>query len=86
MPKPFSIPVYKTAAFIRLLLPFLVGILLQWYLQLPLPVIVMAIIGFAAANLLFYFLPLALRFKLQVPQGILINLLLLTFGLIITWQ
>jgi competence protein ComEC len=86
MLKPFSIPVYKTAPFIRLLLPFLVGILLQWYLQIPLPIIAMAVIGFGAANLLFYFLPLALRFKLQMPQGILINLLLITFGLLITWQ
>jgi len=86
MPNPFSIPVYKTAPFIRLLLPFVAGIILQWYLQISSPVIVMAAIGFGAANLLFYFLPLALRFKLQSVQGFLINLLLLTLGLLITWQ
>ncbi len=86
MPTPFSIPVYKTAPFIRLLIPFVAGIILQWYLQFSVQVVVMAAIGFGAANLLFYFLPLALRFKLQALQGVLINLLLLTFGLLITWQ
>ena len=86
MPKPLSIPVYKTAPFIRLLLPFAAGIILQWYVQIPLPVIIMAVISFGAANTLFYFLPLAMRFKLQQVQGIFINLLLLTFGVLITWQ
>ena len=86
MPQPFSIPIYKTAPFIRLLLPFAAGIILQWYIQIQLSVIIMAAIGFGAANLLYYFLPLAVRFKLQLLQGILINLLLLTFGLLITWQ
>ncbi|GAB2830238.1 ComEC/Rec2 family competence protein [Ferruginibacter profundus] len=86
MPQPFSIPVYKTAPFIRLLLPFIAGIVLQWYVQIDFPIIVMAIIGFGIAVMLFYFLPLAVKFNLQALQGILINLLLLSFGLVITWQ
>ncbi|MGG9964730.1 ComEC/Rec2 family competence protein [Ferruginibacter sp. SUN106] len=86
MPQPFSIPVYKTAPFIRLLLPFIAGIILQWYIQIDFPIIVTAIIGFGIATKLFYFLPLAVRFKLQAVQGVLINLLLLSFGLVVTWQ
>ncbi|NOT91671.1 ComEC/Rec2 family competence protein [Ferruginibacter sp.] len=86
MSQPFSLHVYKAAPFIRLLLPLVAGIIVQWYLQINLPLVVMAAIGFGAANLLFYFLPLAVRFKLQTLQGVLINLLLLTFGLLITWQ
>ena len=86
MPKPFTIPVYKTAPFIRLLLPFVTGIILQWYLQIKLPVIIMAVIGFGGANFFFYFLPLAMRFKLRLLQGVLITLLLIIFGLLITWQ
>ncbi len=86
MPKSFSIPVYKTAPFIRLLLPFAAGIIFQWYLQFPLIVIVIAAVGFGMANGLYYLLPLAVRFKLQPLQGALINLLLLTFGVLVTWQ
>jgi len=80
------IPIYKTAPFIRLLLPFAGGIVLQWQLQIVLPVIILALVGFAIANGLFYLLPLVLRFKLQFLQAVLINILLLAFGWFITWQ
>jgi len=86
MLRPYTIPVYKTAPFIRLLLPFIAGIIVQWYLQIALPVIITAAISFTMAYLLFYLLPLSLRFKLLALQGTLINLLLVTFGLFITWQ
>jgi len=46
----------------------------------------MATVSFGIAVLLFIFLPLAVRFKLQTVQGVLINLSLLSFGLLITWQ
>jgi competence protein ComEC len=82
----FVIPVWKEAPFIRLLLPFATGIIGQWYLQISLPLIVMAAISFAAANMAFIFLPLSVKFKLQSLQGILINLLLVIFGLLISWQ
>jgi competence protein ComEC len=84
--QPYHIPVYKTAPFLRLLLPFIAGIILQWYNDIPLPVIVLAIIGFTAANTIFYFLPLSSRYKLQPLQGFLINILLLALGSLITWQ
>jgi len=86
MPQKYIVPVYKTAPFVRLLLPFIIGIILQWYLQFLLPVIIMAVVGFGMAACLFYFLPLAVKFKLQSLQGMLINLLLLTVGLLVTWQ
>ncbi|MGC4100454.1 ComEC/Rec2 family competence protein [Ferruginibacter sp.] len=86
MPQPLRIPVYKTAPFVRLLLPFVTGITIQWYAQLPFVSILLAVTGFGAAIILFKFLPLSFRFKLQAVQGILINLLLIAFGLFITWQ
>jgi competence protein ComEC len=63
MPQPFRIPIYKTAPFIRLLLPLIAGVILQWYVQITLAVIVIAAVSFGIAILLFNFLPLALRFK-----------------------
>ena len=86
MPKLYRIPVYKTAPFIRLLAPFVAGIVLQWYLQISLSAIIAAAIGFGVANMLYYLLPLSLRFKLQLLQGVLLNLMLIVFGLFITWQ
>ncbi len=86
MSKNFDVPIWKSAPFIRLLLPLVAGILLQWYLQISIEFIITASISFTAANLLVYLLPFSLRFKLPFLQGLLINLLLITFGLLLTWQ
>jgi competence protein ComEC len=81
-----SIPFWKSSPFVRLLLPLVAGILLQWYLQFSLLFIIFSFASFFIAFLLFRFLPLAVHFKVQWLQGISINLLLLSFGLFITWQ
>ncbi len=86
MSKPFDIPIWKKAPFIRLLLPLIIGILLQWYQQFPIAVAVVGTISFTVAYLLFHLFPLAVRFKLQPLQGIILHLLLLAIGMLITWQ
>ncbi len=86
MPRPYVIPVWKKSPFIRLLLPLIAGIILQWYLQIPVILILTALISFYISFLLFLLLPIALRFKLQALQGFIVQLLLLCFGLLITWQ
>ncbi len=80
------IPIFKSAPFIRLLLPFAAGIILQWYLSIPLQLIIPAITAFTAANLFYYLLTISVRYKLQAMQGILMNLLLIAFGMLATWQ
>ncbi len=86
MSRPIVIPVWKKAPFIRLLLPLIAGIILQWYLQVPLPVIVTALISFCIALLLFLLLPIALRFKLRALQGFIIQLLFIALGILLSWQ
>jgi competence protein ComEC len=86
MLRPNGIPVWKKSPFIRLLLPLIAGIMLQWYFQISIPVIITAFISFSISFLLFLLLPVALRFKLQALQGLIIQLLLICFGLFITWQ
>ncbi len=86
MSKKFDVPVWKKAPFIRLLLPLVAGILLQWYLQFPLPFCIVGFLSFLIAYLLFLFFPIAARFKLQPLQAIILNLLLASVGLLITWQ
>ena len=86
MSRPITIPIWKKAPFIRLLLPLIAGIVLQWYLQFTLPVIVTALISFSIAFLLFLLLPIALRFKLQYLQGVIIQLLFVALGALLTRQ
>jgi len=86
MSRPILIPIWKKAPFSRLLLPLITGILLQWYLQISLVNIAIALVAFTAAFLLFLGFPMALRFKLQAVQGLVIQLMLLALGALITWQ
>lgn len=86
MSKPFDIPFWKNAPFIRLLFPFAVGILLQWYQEFSVAVGVVGAICFTIAYLLFFLFPLAVRFKLQLLRGIILNLLFVSIGFVITWQ
>ena len=80
------VPVWKVAPFIRLLLPLTAGIILHWYLQIPLPLVITATAIFCAIWLLFYFFPLASKYKLHAIRGLLINLILLSVGCLLTWQ
>lgn len=86
MLRPYAIPIWKKAPFIRLLLPLALGIILQWYLQLPLSVIRSALICYCAAYFLFLLLPIALRFKIQALQGVVIQLLIVALGAWLCWQ
>lgn len=84
--RSFWIPVWKKAPFLRLLIPVIIGILLQWYIQFDWEQILLAAVCFAIAFTAFQLLPLVLRFKFQTLQGFLINLLLIVLGLFITYQ
>ena len=81
-----KVPVWKQAPFIRLLLPFIVGILWEWYFNISLPLIVLSGFSFTAAYTLFYYLPLSFRFKIGKSHGMLLNMILLTAGLFLTWE
>ena len=86
MPRPYTIPIWKKSPFIRLLLPLIAGIILQWYFQINVTVIAAALVSFGIASVLFLLLPIALRFKLQALQGLIVQLLFIALGLLVTWQ
>ena len=86
MSRPLVIPIWKKAPFIRLLLPLVVGILLQWYLKIPVAAVIVGAISFSIAYLLFFLFPTAIQFKLQSLQAVILNLLIVSVGLCITWQ
>lgn len=86
MQRPTVIPVWKEAPFLRMLLPLIAGILLQWYYQLNLVVIVTALACFSVASALFVLFPLAFRFRVTMLQGYILQLLFVAAGSLITWQ
>ena len=79
-------PIWKKAPFLRLVLPLILGILLQWYFQFEWSQIILAGVSFIIAFVSFQLLPIALRFKLQALQGFLINLIIVVLGLLLTYQ
>ncbi|MDQ2719330.1 MAG: competence protein ComEC family protein [Bacteroidota bacterium] len=86
MAKAYEIHIWKKAPFLRLLMPVIVGIVLEFYLQFQLSYIIVSSISFSLAFLLFKILPEDYRFRLRYFQGIIITLFLVVFGLFITWQ
>jgi competence protein ComEC len=70
-------PLWKRAPFIRLLLPFIAGIIGQWYLQFSFQHLLVFLFSFGIA---------AVRFKLRNLQGLTFCLLLTAFGMLVTWQ
>ncbi len=83
---PYRIPIWKTAPFCRLVLPLIIGILLQWYIQFSYNFIICCLVSFTLAFLLFQFLAIEIRFKLQSFQGILLQIVIIFFAILLTWQ
>lgn len=81
-----QLPMWKKAPFIRLIAPVAAGILLQWYLSFSIFAITCCAVSFSLAFFLFRFFPLAIRFRLQAFQGLFLQLLMVVFGLLITWK
>jgi competence protein ComEC len=86
MHSPYRIPPWKTAPFIRLLLPLAAGIMLQWYLQFPLHFILLSFVCFCCAFFLFHFIALSAKYKLRALQGVLLQLIICSAGLFVAWQ
>jgi len=84
--KPLNIPIWKTAPITRLLIPFIIGILLQWYLQVSVWLIICFTAVFGIAFFLSSFLSLAKKFKWAFLQGLLLQLMLITIGMLVTWN
>ena len=86
MHPPYHIPFWKTAPLVRLLLPLITGIILQWYLQFTSLFIAICIVSFTIAFLLLYFFPPSGLFYLRKLQGMVFYLLMLSIALLLTWQ
>lgn len=80
------IPIWKTAPFLRLLLPLMAGIILQWYISFSFSFIIFSITCFAIAFLLFSFLAIQFRYSFRFLQGIILQFLIACFAMAITCE
>jgi competence protein ComEC len=75
----------KKYPFIRLLLPLIAGIILQWYFQIELLYILLVSIAAISLLFIFIFLPVAKKFSLRWLQGYFIMIVFTALGSCITY-
>jgi len=84
---PFTtIPIWKEAPFLRIVIPFVTGILIQFYFELPVWMYGILTPVCAAYIAVFATLQVSFRFRHYWLAGLMINVLLLCCGGIITCQ
>src|SRR5271156_4074832 len=79
------VPIWKEAPFLRLIIPFILGIIVQWYLHVPIIVSFWVLTGTIVLLSLFQFSRIFIQFKLYWLNGLLLNVLLFFTGIIITY-
>src|SRR6476619_6624024 len=77
---------WKKAPFIRILISLITGILVQWYLQLAPLVLCTVLLGCTAFGILFFYIPLAKRYKLGFLNGVFLLMSFVTIGALLTWN
>ena len=86
MSRVYKIHIWKTIPFLRLLLPVITGIILQYYLSFSLNDVLLPGSFLLILLLLFKLLPVKYRFKLRVFQGVTITLFMVCMGAFLTWH
>ncbi len=83
-----STPIYlwKQMPFVRLIIPLMAGIILQWYLQFSLSSLIVFVVSVGVPLLFFSFLPLSLKYSLQWLQGVTVTLFIAAIGLLTTYN
>jgi len=79
-----SIPLWKEAPFLRLLIPFAIGILLQWNFSPGIRWIIWVLVSFVTALIIQSFSTLSFRFRHSILTGLLLNGILLIAGVMNT--
>lgn len=84
MPKFNTAPIWKLAPFVRLLLPFCVGILIQWYIGIALYLIVTLLLIVLFFVIGFTFISIKNKYRLQTLEAILFFIAMIVLGLFLT--
>ncbi|MFN2439979.1 MAG: ComEC/Rec2 family competence protein, partial [Chitinophagaceae bacterium] len=84
MPTP-TIQLWYKAPFLRLILPLIAGILIQWYSQFPLRLLLIAFCVLLIAIIIYEFLPVSKKFIFNSFNGLTITILIAVSGAVLTW-
>ncbi len=77
---------WKSAPFVRLLIPLVVGIIFQWYVPLSFTTTIVCLCIFLALFFTFSFFSLAFKYKFQWLQGLLLNTIIFCCGIFFCWN
>lgn len=86
MAKFYAIYIWKKAPFLRLLIPVIVGILLEYYSNIQIQGIILGGVISSLIFIAFTFMSEAIKYRFRWLQGIFIFIFLIIFGIFITWQ
>ncbi len=78
--------IWKQMPFVRLIVPLIAGIILQWYLQFSLSSLIVFVVAVSVPLLVFLFLPLSLKYSLRWIQGVALMLFIAAIGCLITYN
>ncbi|HTE26159.1 ComEC/Rec2 family competence protein [Flavitalea sp.] len=78
----YTVPFYKNAPFVRLVLPFASGLLIQWFCNFHLSLLTGSIFAIAFLLFLFHFQPLRYQYASRAFAGISIHLMVMFCGCI----
>ena len=77
---------WTPAPFLRLVISLVIGIVVQWYLQIPIELLLYTGLLLSAFILSYSLLPLTLKFRFAVVNGVFICLLVGILGAFLTWN
>lgn len=84
--RPPSVPVWKQIPFLRLLIPFCSGILLQFYTNTGIIISAALLVTGVTVYLLIYCMPINIRFTLSGLQGFMLSLIIAGAAMLLTWK
>jgi len=85
MPHLPAWPVWKEAPFIRLIIPFIAGIICEWYYPLPVPAAWSLLAISSLALWLFSFIPLSYQYRTQWWNGLWLHSILFITGYLLIY-
>lgn len=86
MSKQYNIYIWKKAPFLRLILPVITGILLEFYFDIPIQYIIIIGLALIGSYIIYSCLPIILRFKFHAAGGIIITAFMINAGAFLTWN
>ena len=86
MAKTFKIYIWKKATFLRLLLPLMLGIILEFFIHFNISFIGVAAIILAIALTVLSQISEVFKFKWRILQGITLSFFLIVTGIFLTWH